>query len=372
MTYKILVTGGLGFIGSHLVDKLIEKGNEVTVLDNLEMQVHNGKMPNHINQNANYIIGDVRDKKILRKAINDKDIIFHNAAAVGVGQSMYQIQKYVDVNTFATSKLLEILVNEEHDVKKLITASSMSIYGEGAYKCENCGTTTFPSQRRSEQIANKEWELKCPNCKNNLKPIPTPEKKPLDPTSTYAITKRDQEELSLAIGKTYGIPTVPLRYFNVYGPRQSLSNPYTGVLAIFSSMIKNRKPPLIFEDGHQSRDFINVKDIIQANLLAMKKSNANYKTLNVGTGKRTTIKEIAEKLIENFGYNLTPEIVNKYRKGDIRHCYADISKISNLGFKPSTDLDTEIDELKKWGTQVQSKDKVKEATSELNDKNLIM
>jgi len=366
---RILVTGGAGFIGSHLVDKLVEMNYDVTVLDNLEPQVHK-ETPNYLNPKAKYVFEDIRNKNILEKILKETEIIFHLASAVGVGQSMYEIEKYVEVNTTATSKLLDILVNKENNVKKLIVASSMSIYGEGSYKCETCGEV-YPKLREENQLKNREWELKCPYCGKIVRPIPTNEDKPLHPTSIYAITKRDQEEMCLVVGKTYGIPTVALRYFNVYGPRQSLNNPYTGVCAIFSSRIKNNENPVIFEDGFQSRDFISVHDIVAANILAMKSSNANYKVFNVGTGKATTIKEIAELLIKLYNSNVKPEITNKYRAGDIRHCFADISRIKNIGFEPKISLEEGMKELVEWGKKINAENKFDKAYEELDKKKLI-
>ncbi len=370
MKNNILVTGGCGFIGSHIADKLIEEGNSVRILDNLEDQVHNGKIPDYLNPKAEFIKGDVRNSEDLRSSIEDIDVIFHEAAMVGVGQSMYEIQKYVDINTHGTAKLLEILVNEEHDVKKLIVASSMSIYGEGSYKCENCGIA-YPKLRTTEQLKLRNWDIKCPNCGKNTKAIPTSEEKPLHPTSIYAITKRDQEEMCLVTGQAYGIQTVALRYFNVYGPRQSLSNPYTGVAAIFSSRIKNNNPPIIFEDGLQSRDFINVNDIVDANILVMKKNNANYNAFNVGTGTPTNILEIAEILSKLYGKDVRPEIVNKYRAGDIRHCYADISKIRKIGFEPKVRFEDGMKKLVEWGKIQEARDLSEIATQELVSRNLV-
>lgn len=370
MKKRILVTGGCGFIGSHIVDKLIDDGNSVRILDNLEKQVHNGKIPDYLNPKAEFIEGDVRNLDDLKNSIKDIDVIFHEAAMVGVGQSMYEIQKYVDFNTHGTARLLEILVNEEHDVKKLIVASSMSIYGEGAYECEDCGVV-YPKLRPTEQLKLRNWDILCPDCGKNLIPKATSEEKPLYPTSIYAITKRDQEEMCLVTGKAYGIPTVALRYFNVYGPRQSLNNPYTGVAAIFSSRIKNNNPPIIFEDGLQSRDFIDVNDIVEANILVMKKESANYKALNVGTGIPTNILEIAEILSKLYGKNIKPKIVNKYRTGDIRHCYADISKIRKIGFEPKVKFENGMKELVEWGRVQEAKDLSDKATQELIDRNLV-
>lgn len=372
MTYKILVTGGAGFIGSHLVDKLIREGHGLRVFDNLEPQIHGNerKIPEYLNKEVEFIKGDVRDIEELKKAVNNVEVIFHEAAMVGVGQSMYKVKKYTDVNTSGTANLLDILVNEEHDVKKLIVASSMSIYGEGRYECENCGVIN-PGLRPDKQLRNKEWEMKCPNCGMIVRPIPTDESKPPQPTSIYSISKKDQEEMCLAIGKAYGIPTVALRYFNVYGPRQSLSNPYTGVCAIFSSRIKNGNSPLVFENGLQTRDFIDVKDIVLANLLAMEKSNADYEVFNIGTGASTTISEIVNILIKLYNKDLEPEIVNTYRSGDIRHCFADISKIEKLGFRPQTRFEKGMHELVKWGETQIANDKSEEARRELKEKGLI-
>ena len=367
-TMKILVTGGAGFIGSHLVDALVEK-HEVTIYDNFEPQVHTSE-PNYLNKDAKLIRADVRDRDNLKNAIFDADIIYHLAAMVGVGQSMYQIERYVDSNTFATAKLLDILANEEHNVKKLIVASSMSIYGEGAYICPDCGEV-YPMLRSIDQLKNKQWEMICPNCGNNTKPIPTKENKTLQPTSIYAISKKDQEEMSLAVGRSYGIPTVALRYFNTYGPRQALSNPYTGVCAIFSSTIKNNNSPIIFEDGLQTRDFTSVHDIVKANLLVMEKSKANYEVFNVGTGNPTSILDIATNLTDLYGKNLAPNIVNKYRSGDIRHCYADITKIRQLGFKPSVSFKDGLQELVEWGETQNAEDGSDGAYEELKKKGLV-
>lgn len=366
---KILITGGAGFVGSHIVDELIKLKHNVRIFDNLDPQVHSN-IPKYINSNAEFLKGDLRNINDLKEALKDVEIIFHEASAVGVGQSMYKINHYVDSNTLGTANLLHLLVNSEHNVKKLIVASSMSIYGEGAYECEKCGIV-YPKDRKESQLKEKDWEMRCPKCNTHVKPIPTNESKPLNPTSIYAMTKRHQEEMSLLIGKTYGIPTVALRYFNIYGPRQSLNNPYTGVAAIFLSRIKNNNPPLIFEDGLQSRDFIHVSDIVNANILAMKNSNMNYKVFNVGTGKQTTILDIAKILIESLGSNVKPEIINKYRKGDIRHCYADISKIKSYGFEPKIHLEEGMKNLIELSKGVEAKDNVENAKRELQEKGLI-
>jgi dTDP-L-rhamnose 4-epimerase len=370
MTEKVLVTGGAGFIGRHLVQALLERDYEVKVYDNLEPQVH-GENPNlNFWKDVEFIKGDIRDADLLRKAIKNVAIIFHQAAAVGVGQSMYQIQKYVDVNIYGTAVLLDIIVNEKKVLRKFIVASSMSIYGEGEYLCDSCGKV-YPKLRDEEQLKRRDWEMKCPRCKQEVKANPTTEDKPLHPTSVYAISKRDQEEMALCIGRAYGIPTVALRYFNGYGPGQALSNPYTGVAAIFSSRILNNKPPLIFEDGLQSRDFIHVKDIVQANLLALEKDNADYEALNVGTGVPTSILTLARLLMKKLDFEGEPVILGKYRIGDIRHCYADITRIrERLGFQPTINLEDGIEDLINWVQSQKAVDLVEKAMQELEEQAL--
>lgn len=368
---KILVTGGAGFIGSFLVDKLIEQGHFVRIFDNLEPQVHGNKAPEYLNKSAEFIKADILDFEALQNAISDIEVIFHLAAMVGVGQSMYRIKRYIAVNTLGTANLLDILVNKEHDVKKLITASSMSTYGEGSYKCEKCGIVE-PELRIEEQMSKKQWELICKGCGTLLEPIPTPETKNQDCNSIYAFSKKDQEDMVINIGKTYGLPVTALRYFNVYGPRQSLSNPYTGVIAIFLSRLKNNNAPLIFEDGLQTRDFISVHDVVKANLLAMEKKSTNYEIFNVGTSKATSIRQVAILLAKLTEKGIKPTITNRFRKGDVRHCIADISKIKNmLGFEPKVNLEDGLKELIEWSVHVEPVDKVSTATKELVKRGLL-
>ena len=278
---KILVTGGAGFIGSHLVDELVKQGHNVKIYDNLQPQVHGTEreIPEYLNKDAEFINADILDKETFYKAVKDVDILFHQAALVGIGQSMYEIARYVKGNSLGTAVMLDVIANEKHKLKKMIVASSMSIYGEGQYKCKKCGIV-YPPLRLGQQLEQRRWELICPSCKEKLVPMPAKEEKLLMPTSIYAINKRDHEEMFFAIGKAYKIPTVALRYFNVYGARQALSNPYTGVCAIFSARILNNSNPVVFEDGLQSRDFIHIKDIVKANILAMEKDEANYEIFN--------------------------------------------------------------------------------------------
>lgn len=366
---RVLVTGGAGFIGSHITDALIQKGHEVRIMDNLEPQVHEGKVPPYLNPKAEFMKGDVTSREDWNKALEGVEVIFHEAAAVGVGQSMYQIEKYVKANTLGTALLLDILVNKNFDIKKVLVASSMSIYGEGAYKCGDCGIV-FPRLRSEEQLKRHEWEVKCPRCGSPLTPLPTDEEKPLNPTSIYAITKKDQEEMVLSVGRAYGIPTVALRYFNIFGERQSLSNPYTGVCAVFCSRIKNNNPPVIYEDGRQSRDFVSIKDIVNANLLLMEKNRAKWEPFNVGSGKSTTIAQVAKILVGIYGKKIKPEIIGKYRAGDIRHCFSDIRKISGLGFKPEVKFESGLRQLVKWSEGISAVDRFEQAESELKKRGL--
>lgn len=376
MSERVLVTGGAGFVGSFLVDELIARGHSVGVFDSLEAQVHGVKegQPSYLNPDAEFIRGDVRDREALKKAVRGVDVVFHLAAKVGVGQSMYEIAEYAQVNTVGGANLLDILSKEKHRVRKVIVASSMSVYGEGAYSCQQCGDAS-PKLRSSEQLRAQEWEVRCPTCERPAHAAPTPENKPLFPTSIYAITKRDHEEMFLIAGVAYGIPTVALRYFNIYGPRQALSNPYTGVAAIFCGRLLNRKAPVIFEDGLQSRDFIHVSDIVQANLLAMEKQEADYEVFNVGTGRQTTILEVAELLIKKLAprLHLHPKIEHAFRQGDIRHCFADITKIQQrLGFVPRIQFTEGIDDLVDWVREQQAGDTFDHAHVQLKRRGLII
>ncbi len=372
---RVLVTGGAGFIGSYLVDSLVEKGYPVRVFDSLEPQVHGagGKVPEFLNPAAELIVGDVRERLALQEALDGIERVFHCAAAVGVGQSMYEIHRYVEANTLGGATLLDILANERHGVRKLVVASSMSIYGEGKYECDECGVG-YPQLRSEGQLRQREWEMLCPRCGEAMRPLPTDEDKPLYPTSIYAVTKRDHEEMFLCFGRAYNVPTVALRFFNVYGPRQALSNPYTGVAAIFSSRLLNGQPPVIYEDGLQSRDFVHVKDIVRATLLAMESEKADYQVFNVGTGRPLSILEVAKVLIDHLAEGrIEPEIVGQYRKGDIRHCFADIGKIrETLGFVPQVTFEEGVADLISWVREQHAADTFSLVDRELKDKDLIL
>jgi dTDP-L-rhamnose 4-epimerase len=365
MQKKVLITGGAGFIGSHLTDELLEKGYHVRVLDNLCEQVHgkNCKRPSYLHPDAELIIGDVRDENIVRRALKDIDVVYHYAAMVGVGQSMYEIKNYTEVNNVGTAVLLEALI--KNPVSKLIVASSMSIYGEGLYRDKE-GTVRAGLERSIEQLKTADWEMRDKEGKV-LIPYPTPETKTPSLSSVYALSKYDQERLCLLAGRAYNIPTVALRFFNVYGTRQALSNPYTGVLAIFASRLLNNNSPLIFEDGLQKRDFVSVHDIALASILAMEKPEADYEVFNIGSGNSYSVVEIAGKLSAILNKeDLEPEITGKYRVGDIRHCFSDISKARQiLGYEPRVTLESGLSELAEWLEGQTAEDKVNQASSEL-------
>ena len=361
---RTLVTGGAGFIGSHLVRRLVELGEDVVVLDSMEAQVHGGKPP-RLPDGVHFLQGDVGDADLVDVALEDVDRVVHLAAAVGVGQSMYEIADYVRKNTYATAVLLERLVARSERPSRLVVASSMSIYGEGEYVCAQHGTFA-PPPRTEGQLADRTWECLCPECGQELEPRATREQKPLIPTSVYAVTKRDHEELALVVGAAYGIPTTALRFFNVYGPGQSLSNPYTGVAAIFSSRLLNGRPPLIFEDGHQTRDLIHVSDIVEGLLLALDSDAAVGRAINLGTGRRTSVLDVADALASGLGVSIEPEINGQYRAGDIRHCYADTKLAEELlGFRARVSLERGMSELIAWLADQEADDRVAAATGEL-------
>ena len=369
---NVLVTGGAGFIGSHLVDALVDRGHRVRVLDALVSQVHgDDAAPAYVNPAAEFIQADVCDREAVNAALEGIDVVFHEAAEVGVGQSMYEIERYVRANDLGTAVLLEAILGRKSQIKKLVVASSMSIYGEGAYRCETCGIVA-PQIRSSAQLLDRQWEVECPTCGKHLSAALTTEEKPLFPTSVYAVTKQDQEQFCLAVGRSYGIPAVALRYFNVYGTRQALSNPYTGVCAIFSARLLNHNRPLVFEDGEQTRDFVHVSDIVRANLLALETNAADYQAINIGTGVATSIRAVSRLLAEGLGVDLEPEIVGKYREGDIRHCVADISKAKSLlGYEPQMTLERGIPQLLSWVREQAAKDEVESATAELESRQLV-
>lgn len=365
MRKKVLVTGGAGFVGSHLVDALLDRGHEVRVFDNLAPQVHKQGLPSYLATDVEFIRGEMEDTDALRAAVRNMDVVFHMAAAVGVGQSMYEIAHYMGANTQGTANLLQVLLETKAPLQKLIVASSMSIYGEGRYQCRQCGPMA-PPPRSTEQLKRKHWELRCPNCAGVLTPLATDESKPLQATSIYALSKKDQEEMVLLFGRTYSVPAVALRFFNIYGTRQALSNPYTGVAAIFASRLLNGNSPLVFEDGEQRRDFVSVQDVVQANVLAMETNGADGMALNVGSGEPVSISEVAHALGRALGTAIPATITGQYRAGDIRHCYADISAAEkHLGYRPQVRFAEGIAELVEWVREQTAEDRASDAMKQL-------
>ena len=368
---KILIIGGAGFVGSHTADALLAKGYSVQVFDNLTKQVHATGFPGYLSPHVEFIEGDVRDLDALAKVVKGADAIYHLAAAVGVGQSMYEIASYSENNIQGTANLLQAILNTRSRPEKLIVASSMSIYGEGRYLCATCGAAA-PHPRTIDQLKQRIWELRCPVCEKTMSPTATDEDKPLHCTSLYALSKKMQEEMTLLFGRTYNIPAVALRYFNIYGPRQALSNPYTGVAAIFASRLMNGNAPVIFEDGLQTRDFTSVHDIVQANLLALHSSGADWSAVNVGTGNPVSIREIANQIASMLGLDIEPRVSGTYRAGDIRHCYADISRIKrDLGYAPKVTLQQGISELVDWLASQRASDHTEEALQQLTVRGLV-
>lgn len=374
----VAVIGGAGFIGSHLVDALVERGDRVRIVDNLDPQVHpTGLPPRFLNSQAEFILQDIRDLDGLQKALRGVEAVFHLAGAVGVGDSMYRIRHYADVNVLGGANLLEILANEKHTVRKVVLASSVTVYGEGKYSCARHGIV-FPGVRPAEQIARQQWELRCPvieagrACETIVKPMPTDEQKAVIPLSVYAITKKTQEEMFLTVGRTYGIAATVLRYFNVYGSRQAVSNPYTGVGKIFATQLAQGKSPVIYEDGLQTRDFIHVSDVVRANLFTLKSEKADDEIFNVGTGRSTTILEMAEAVAKRFGAGTTFAPSLHCRAGDVRHCWADITKIRELlGFEPRTVFPAGLEDLLSTEQAVENDDASALVQSELSQRGLI-
>jgi len=363
---KVLVTGGGGFIGSHTVDMLIDKGYDVRIFDKFESQVHGDKKPNYLNPKAELITGDITDKEQWKKILTGVDSVIHLAAMVGMGQSMYQPVRYMTVNSVGTAAMYETIIENPElrkNIKKIVAASSKSLYGEGAYLCEE-HSVVYPGSRSVEQLEKKDWEVHCPVCNKHVKPIGITEEKPPQNLAVYSLSKYDTERLVIMFGEALGITSVAMRYFNVYGPRQSLNNPYTGVAAIFMSRVKNQNPPTIYEDGKQLRDFIYVEDIATANLLALEKAKKTD-MFNIGTGNPISIEDIAKVIIELEGASLQPDITNKFRAGDNRHDFSDISKIKKeLGFKPKWDIKKGMEKLDEWSASQEAEDKFEEAEKE--------
>ncbi|MFZ0363030.1 MAG: NAD-dependent epimerase/dehydratase family protein [Candidatus Cybelea sp.] len=378
MNKQVLVTGGAGFIGSHVVDGLLARGHEVTVLDNLLPQVHGDAerdeqgWPVYLDPRAKRISGDLIDADFFEASLKDVTHLVHLAASVGVGQSMTNIVDYTRNNVMTAATMLEVLSQRPHTVKRVIVASSMSIYGEGAYRLPSSGAIVAPELRNHDQLSARRWELFLDG--EELIPAPTSEEKPLKPASIYAINKRDHEEMFVAVGRALQIPTVALRLFNAYGSRQALSNPYTGVAAIFISRLLNDQPPLVFEDGNQQRDFVHVHDVANAFVTALESDAAVWDVFNVGSGTPITVAAIATTLARMLGKDIAPEFLGKYRVGDIRHCFPDISKIDEtFGFRPQRSFDEGMQELISWVSVTKAPvDRTKTTVAELEKQKLLV
>ncbi|MCK1399888.1 NAD-dependent epimerase/dehydratase family protein [Bradyrhizobium sp. 4] len=367
---RVLITGGAGFIGSHAADALLAAGYEVRLLDNLSPQVHGGnrQRPAYLAKDAELVVGDVTDALAVDHALRGTDMVLHLASAVGVGQSMYDIEPYVRTNELGTAVLLQTL--SKRPVARLVVASSMSIYGEGLYRSADQSVVAC-EERALEQLRRGDWELRDATG-NPLDPVPTPEAKQPSLSSIYALNKYAQERMCLITGKAYGIPTVALRFFNAFGPRQALSNPYTGVLAIFAARLLNGRPPLVFEDGRQRRDFVHVHDVARACRMALEAEHAQD-VFNVGSGQSRTILSVAEDLAEVMGRrDIAPELTRKYRAGDIRHCFADMGKSRDvLGFEPRVAFRDGLEELAEYLADQIADDQAERATKELQQRGLV-
>lgn len=372
---NILITGGAGFIGSRLCEKLFDQGNKITVLDNLSEQIHgNGEsfLFNKIKDKCTFIKGDVRDKNDWAHAIKNQEIIIHLAAETGTGQSMYEVEKYTNVNVIGTSHMLEILANSNHNVKKIIVASSRSIYGEGKYNCKTHGVQ-YPSKRKEEDMKKGEFNPKCSMCNSSLNVLPTDEQSKIHPSSIYGINKQQQEQMIMLMGESLSIPSVSFRYQNVYGPGQSLSNPYTGILSIFSTRILNGNDLDIYEDGEETRDFVYIEDAVDATILGIEKEEANGNIFNVGSGVSTRVLDVANTLKRLYNSEINITVSGKFRLGDIRHNFADLSKSKDiLGFTPKYNFERGITEFVNWvKTQEVMEDKYEKSIQQLKNKGLI-
>jgi dTDP-L-rhamnose 4-epimerase len=348
----VLITGGAGFVGSHLADELIAAGYRVRLLDNLDPQVHGGEMPAYLHPEAELIIGNVLEPGVLERALAGVRYVVHLAAAVGVGQSMYEIARYNSINSQGTAELLQAVLTMRKagrlQLDRLVVASSMSVYGEGLYRCPHCGPADTPP-RDLQQLKRKQWDPLCPSCSSPLEPRPTPEDKRPNLQSIYALSKYQQEEMVLIFGRAYDIPSVALRFFNIYGPRQALSNPYTGVCAIFAARLLQRERPQVFEDGRQQRDFVSVHDVARGIRLALERDEAAGRVFNIASGRPIAISAIGQLLAKAMELDLEPELTGRYRFGDIRHCIADISRACDLlGYEPRVSLADGMAELVEW------------------------
>ncbi|HLL87134.1 MAG TPA: NAD-dependent epimerase/dehydratase family protein [Thermoleophilaceae bacterium] len=369
----VLVTGGAGFVGSHLVDALLDRGDPVRVLDNFDPLAHpDGAVPPHLNRDAELVRGDLADPEAVARALDGVDRVLHLGGAVGNGESMMNVRRAVDANSGGTATLLEAVLARRDRVRRLVVASSMVVYGEGTYRCAEHGEVQ-PGVRAIEQLRRREWEPRCPRCGEPVEHVPAREEHPLRPISVYGITKRDQEELALVLGGAYGLKAVALRYLNVYGPRQALGNPYTGVAAIFAARVLSGRSPLVFEDGRQRRDLVHVSDVVRATLAAMDAPAAPGHAINVGADRRIEILELARALARELGRDdLEPEIPGEFRAGDIRHCLAETTRARELlGFEAEVELSEGLPQLAEWVAQQTVTERGDEALAELRARRLV-
>ncbi len=372
MGQRSLVAGGAGFIGSHLVDALLARGDDVRVLDNLLAQAHPTGTARFLAKEAELVVGDVRDRQTVERVLDGVSVVFHQAGMVGNGQSMTDLQRYTDVNIVGTATLLEAMIARRAQFKRLVIASSMVVYGDGAYACDTHGVIN-EAVRPHARLQARAWEPVCPLCEHEVRPVATNEKHALHPTSTYGISKLAQEQLALVIGKAHGLPTIALRYLNTYGSRQALTNPYTGVAAIMVTRLLNDKPPLIFEDGKQLRDFTHVSDVVRANLAAEAASDdALYLPYNIGTGHSLAIVELARALARGLHKPIEPHVSGEFRDGDIRHCFADVSRAHRrLGWQARVTFEQGLAELVAWAAEQRPEDTTERANAELRERHLI-
>jgi dTDP-L-rhamnose 4-epimerase len=368
-----LVTGGAGFIGSFLVQRLLDAGYTVTAMDSLDPQVHPSGTPIYLPAAAELQVADVRNPAALAAALERADVVVHCAAAVGVGQSMYQVRHYVDTNVGGTGNLLQLLIDRGRPLHRLVVCTSMTGYGEGLYRRPSDGALLRVPVRSEEQVRRHGWEIRCPDTGEPLVAAPTPEDAALQARNIYALTKRYQEELALSVGRTYGFPVVCLRFFNVYGPRQSLSNPYTGVLAIFLSRLLAGQRPVIYEDGCQTRDFVSVHDVVSAIFAALNGEGIAGEVINIGGGVPREIRACAHALAQLLGRpDLEPQIAGQFRSGDIRHCFADLGRARRLlGYTPQIAWEDGLRELAAWASAAPSSDQFGRAEAELHQRSLI-
>ena len=352
---SVLVTGGAGFIGSHLVDRLLANGMRVRVLDNLDPLAHpSGTVPAHVSPEAEVVLGDLRDRDVVTRALEGMDAVAHLGGVVGNGESLIHVRRAVDANAAGTATLLEAVV-----------------YGEGAYACARDGALAV-GPRRNTQLRSRDWEIRCPGCGGRAQPVPIDEEHPLRPASVYAITKRDTEELALVLGEAYGLEVVALRYLNTYGPRQALSNPYTGVAAIFAARLKAGRRPLIFEDGGQLRDLVHVADVARATALALEAPHAPGHAINVATGQPTSVLQLAEAIRDALGAKLDPQVTGRFRSGDVRHLIADTTRARELlGFEASRTLADGLPELAEWVIGQAVSERGEDALAELESLGLV-